>query len=294
MLAVGVAVIGDSLSADYSYEIPANELLPTSAKSWVQLLAQNRATNVNFGSLGAAGYAYDLAQYGATSSTMFSEGQVSGVIQQIKSGQVQYVILAIGQNDFSILGSAYKAIYSGSMSVAQICAYETTVLNNIETAMADFKGKLVVGDIIDPGETPLARLLYPDAAHRELVASVITQLNTKIAAAASSMGAPFVDLDLFTQSILGSDSNPIAMQKIGGEVFVNAAGFGPYSDFIFDRVHPSTVPQALIANLFVDALDNGYDLQIAPFRQQEIVGLVGLPYLGESPAINYDSFVTTN
>jgi len=55
MLAVGVAVIGDSLSADYSYEIPANELLPTSAKSWVQLLAQNRATNVNFGSLGAAG-----------------------------------------------------------------------------------------------------------------------------------------------------------------------------------------------------------------------------------------------
>src|SRR5581483_5299044 len=81
--------------------------------------ASKAGTN-SWGSPRNAGYKYDWALTGATSTTLLSEGQHSGLATQAGSDNVSNAVLAIGSNDFNPTGTAYSSIYYGLWNASQI------------------------------------------------------------------------------------------------------------------------------------------------------------------------------
>src|SRR5436189_293509 len=77
----GVGVLGDSYSDEYQFYGPDR----STARNWVEQLAQD--SNVSFGAFSAtdpagprnAGFEYNFATSGATSTDMMTSGQVQGV-----------------------------------------------------------------------------------------------------------------------------------------------------------------------------------------------------------------------
>jgi hypothetical protein len=106
------------------------------------------------------GFEYDWAQAGATSATLLSESQHSRLVQQIKDSQIDYGVLANGQNDFGPGTQAYLGIYHGTWTASQIDAYVGQVVGNIQTALETLLatgGKIILSNLIDSGATPQTR-----------------------------------------------------------------------------------------------------------------------------------------
>jgi lysophospholipase L1-like esterase len=290
---VGLGVIGDSLSDEYAGELHGY------AKNWVELLAQNRG--VNLGAWGKwaeprrEGYEFDWARNGATSQTALSAGQHTGLARQVRDHRVSHVVVAIGQNDFFLGSSAYVGIYSGAWSDSRITKYSGQVLKNIRTVLdtlAPTGAKVVLSNVIDYGVAPLTRFLYSSADRRDRVANVISRLNTQIAGLARTYHVPLVDAYGFTKNLLGTNHAPVLSHQIGGQTFVGRGGILARNEFVFDQVHPHTVPQAIFANLFATSLNRGYGTNIRMFSERDMVSLVGLRYGGrDTLPIAYSRYV---
>jgi len=290
---VALGVMGDSLSDEYAGE------LYSYASNWVELIAEHR--DVDLGSIDdwdeprREGYEYNWARSGATSQTLLESGQHTGLAGQIDDGLVTHAIVAIGQNDFLFLKTAYIGIYTGLWSEERVGNYTQSVFENIETAVdtvAATDVNLVLSNIVDYGVAPTARLLFPDADRRQRVADVIDDLNDRIAGLAQEHQIPLVDFYGFGKELLGTHHAPIASHEVGGQMFFNRGGFDVRAEFVFDGVHPNTIASVVFANLFIEGLNAGYAAGIAPFTEEEMVGLVGLPYCGEDTlGLDYSEFI---
>jgi lysophospholipase L1-like esterase len=100
-------------------------------------------------------------------------------------------------------------------------------------------------------------------------AQLNTAYNAAIAAAATSTGATLVDTHAFVASIYNSPgqyyplpSNPKCCSLIYG------GGF-----FSLDGIHPSNTGYAIIANLFIQAIDTGYGGTIPPLSSSQIAAI---------------------
>ena len=289
---VGLGVNGDSLSDEYAFETRSY------ASNWVELLAEEKGVNV--GPLGDWGeprreaYEYNWARTGADSQTLLQTGQHTGLAQQVDAGLVSHAVLAIGQNDFSVLDVAYPGIYYGLWSRDRIADYTEGVVANVDTALETLTAtdaKLVVSNVMDFGVAPLVRALYPNPDRRELVTEVIAEVNRRIGVLAQNYQVPLIDMLGLTKYVAGSNHAPIASQTIGGVVFTNSGGFDPHNGFVADQVHPHTVTQAVFANTYLEGFRLGYGTDVERFTEEEIVGLVGLPYSGDTFDIDYSAFV---
>ena len=293
----GLGVMGDSLSDEYADEF--HPVPVASAKSWVELLAQNRAVNVgptgHWGEPRRDGYKYDWARYGASSGTLLLLGEDTGVAKQASQGLVSHAVLFIGANDFYPGGSAYKGIYNGTWSQSQIDQQVSTVVSNIRSAVQTVTAagtKLVVANLIDYGEVPLTRKQYTNAAGRDRVAAVISTVNTQIAQMAAQFRVPVADLYGLGKLVLGTNQSPVTTLTVGGQPFLNWSGADRRFAFLPDGDHPNTVLQAMLANTFLTALNQGFGTDVSLFSEKDIDGLVGLPYGGHDTAnIPYSSFV---
>jgi len=287
-----LGVLGDSLSDEYPggpYEY---------ASSWVELLAEQKDINVgpwgDWGEPRREGYQYNWARWGATTGSMINEGMHTGLAEQALQGLVTHAVMAIGQNDFFFWDEAYRGIYSGSWSEAQVSSHLDGVLGNVRTALDALAAtgvELVISNVADFGIAPLVRFLFPSADGREQVADVIEELNSRLGVLARDLDFPLVDLFGFSKEILGTNHAPKLFQMIGGNAIRNAGGFRPNAAFVFDGVHPNTVSQAVFANLFLEGFAVGYGTDVDPFTEAEIVGLVGLPYRGDTAGYAYSEYV---
>ncbi|MCR4413732.1 MAG: Ig-like domain-containing protein, partial [Thermoguttaceae bacterium] len=289
----------DSLSDEYAQEPYAY------ARNWVEILA---AEGVNFGTSAAygeprrEGFEYNWARAGATTESLLVQGQHLGVAGQAAAGQVNYAVLAIGQNDFAPGGAAYTGIYAQGIpgigwTQTQIDAFAAGLVDNVRAALETLVrsgAHVVLANIADYGVAPLTQQLYPEAARRELVTEVIAAVNAQLVGLAAQFGVPLVDAFGLAQTYFGTNTAPVASQTVGGQVFWNQAGEDVQCAFVADGVHPHTVPQAILANLVLEALDAGYGVDVSPFwlDEAEIVGLVGLSYGGEDTLnLDYASYV---
>src|SRR4051794_25646180 len=98
----GIGVLGDSYSDEYQFYPPDR----STARNWVEILAETRG--LNFGRFSAegrgeprnGGYEYNWARSDATTETLISAGQHTGLAAQVARGEVDLVIVFIGGNDF--------------------------------------------------------------------------------------------------------------------------------------------------------------------------------------------------
>lgn len=278
----GLGIMGDSLSdnyADYSYNY---------AKNWVQQLNDYRSVNV--GDLDTWAYPrnydyeYNWARAGATSGTLLSEGQHTGLAQQVDDGDVSHAILFIGHNDFQYSWSAYDNIYNGQWTPQQINDYVDSIVTNVTTALDTVLAEdamVVLSTFADYAVCPAAKNYRPDAEKRDLVSAVMDQVNDGIRALAQSREVVLVDMHYLADDIFGTNQDPNDSLTVRGyEIDLDTYGTASSNAYVHDGIHTHTVIQGLAANLFMEGL-NEYDAGLTPFTEAELLSHAGLTGTGQ-------------
>jgi len=300
--AVGkLGAMGDSLTDEYW-----DSGVSTYATNWPGLVVMYRGVNMGptaaqagtntWGSPRNAGYEYNWALSGATSATLLSEGQDTGLAGQAASDGVLTAVLAIGSNDFNPeSSSAYLDIYLGSWSSAQIQSYVNQTLANIETALATVRTagvSVVVANLLDPGATPAVTPYFSSATDRDRVDAAIQSVNAGLKNLAQKYQAPLMDWHGLEKAILGPNTNLHSTLTVGN-VVLNLRGSDPgppnavpTDAFVSDGFHPNTAMQGIFANLVLQALDSEYGAGLALFSEQEILSYAIIPYGGSDTLLS--------
>lgn len=297
----GVGVMGDSLSDEYEF---------TSynyARNWVEQLAVHRGLNigthsaVSRGEPRRQGYEYNWARGGATTSSLLSSGQHTGLANQVSAGDVTLAVLAIGANDFSPGSANYSNIYHNGITGAarqnlidNIVTRITTALDTVSTAGTV---RMVLGTVPDYGFAPITQASFPDPLRRARVSSVIGEINDQLTIEANLRNIPVADLKGLADFITSGGPQ----MTIGGvTIDVFQTSTGPYTGFVHDSIHINTTLQGILANLFIEAINTGYghelDSPLMPFSDLELLQHAGIEneYTGEtfSTSVSMSNFVT--
>ena len=97
-------------------------------------------------------------------------------------------------------------------------------------------------------------------------------------------GLVFVDLFDFAHAVYGLHTAPEAELRVGDvaldlEAADSPAGDFPLAAFVDDGAHPNTIPQGILANLLIQAL-NVYGAGLTPLGEAELLALRGVEYGG--------------
>lgn len=294
-----LGVMGDSISDEYREETYSYAL------GWIEQLVVFRHVDVGLtaseaGQAGSTwgeprrtGYAFNWARAGATSASLLSQGQHTGLAAQMGAAGPNHAILAIGQNDFlpyPLPGYAYYEIYNNRWTSQRIDQHIAGITANIEAAMAAIlaaDGYLVLANVVDYGIAPAVwrSLFFGDPNKRDRVTAVISRLNDELAQITQVYDLTLVDLFGFSKAIFGSNHDLREFLYIGDKPIAlwesdTAAHGNPHAGFVHDGVHPGTHLQGLLGNLFLAALNIGHDAQVALFSESEILSQAGLAYGG--------------
>lgn len=290
-----LGVMGDSLSDEYS-----EASYGVYAQNWVQQLAIYNG--VNLGPTAAAagqpggtwneprrrGYEYNWARAGATSGSLLSGGQDTGLAAQVPTKGITHAILAIGANDFNPGGAAFNALYNDTWSATMIDDYVNQRVANVTTALNTVLPtgvKLALVNFPDYSVAPATQAAYPDPTKRDRVTAAIAQVNAGLDALAQIKQIPRVDLFGASHAIFGTNTSPKTSLLLGN-VTINLnqidtpSGGNPTAGFNHDGMHPNTTLQGILANLFMRALDMGYGAEVPMFSEQEILAHRGIAYGG--------------
>lgn len=310
--AAKLGVMGDSLSDEYE-----EESYGSYAENWVEQLAlyggldagltasEAGAPGGTWGEPRRTGYAFNWARSGATTQTLLSGGQHTGLAAQVAPEGIDYAVLAIGANDFYPTGDPYINIYLGNWSQATIDAYVSQRLSMINTALDAVLPtgvSLVIATVPDYGLAPAVRSIFTDPDGRQRVADAIAQLNDGIDATAQARELVVVELLAAAVAIFGPHHSPRSTLLIGNVAIQlgqsdTAAGGNPSAGFVHDGVHPNATLQGVFANLMMEALNVAYGAELTPFSEAEILSRRGLAYGGSDTLVaelgaDYSDFVS--
>ncbi len=307
---VVLGVMGDSMSDEYTDWSSFGGY----AATWVEQLS--KYTTVDVGPTAAEagkaswnsprfeGFEYNWALAGATSSSVISGGQASGLASQVPAKGITHAILAIGANDFNPSGSAYSNLYNSKWNQTTIDNYVngrlanmTTILNTVLPSGVD----LAMTNFVDYGVAPAVVAAYPDAAKRELVTDVIRRVNDGIADIARDNEVPLIDLFGVAKEVFGENASRNSVLTIGN-VNINlmqsdtSGGGNPTAAFVHDGVHPNTTLQGLLSNLYMTSLNVGFHAGAPIFTEAEILAHRGIAYGGsetvEGQIGKYNGYIT--
>ena len=141
--------------------------------------------------------------------------------QQVAAGEVQYVIIHVGGNDFHIWNGTYQEVYSGSLSGARLQAKINSIVANITTAVDTLQQagevKIVLANYNDPGQAYEFQRAFPDPAKRQRVTNAILAINQGLSELAVSRNVVLADWYSFGTSLLSRiDANGNLV--VGGEL----------------------------------------------------------------------------
>lgn len=305
-----LGAMGDSLTDEYAEETYSY------AKNWIEQVRAFRGVDVGptAAQAGASGgtwgeprrkfYKYNWARSGATTASLISAGQHTGLASQFSSDGVTHAVLLIGANDFSPTTSAFFNIYNNLWSASQINSYVAGRLSNMATIIDTVNGSgvsLAVANFVDYSVAPLTRSLFPDPVKRERVSVVIRQVNSGILGMCRQRGLPHVDVYGLSTAIFGTNLSLRPFLFMGGQdVNLNqqdtTANANKLAGFVHDGVHPHTTLQGVFSNVMMTCANICWNTGYAPFTEEEILGFASVPYLGvdELPGQigDYASYVT--
>ena len=278
-----VLVIGDSLSREYGLEFPEFD----EARNWVEILAEERPTQISFGEKQNLGY-YEYNNAVPTSTAEdYRERLTSFVyiwfqaIIESDLNDVDCVVIFLGGND---IDSVYGDIYGGSTSAA------TTIRNRIKSDLTEIidyvrdeepNVDMVLVNVPHVGATPEVKGDHPtDPVKTQRVTDTLVTLNSQLATLAQQKGIAYADIYTLTADLLSDDD-----YFIGARNFINAGTDEGDPEYIWlggdlsQNFHPNTQGQAVVANAIIAAMNNTLGYNITPLSNREIVeDIVGLDY----------------
>jgi hypothetical protein len=289
---IDVGVLGDSYSDEYQFYAPDR----STAANWVEQLADD--SNANFGAFSAsdpagprnAGYEYNWATSGATSSDMIAGGQLSGVVGQVASGKVDLVTVFVGGNDFRDVFTVL-ATQGPAAGVAALQAAVPTVATNIAIATGTILSSPVLAANPDVHVvlTTLAKLSYLPEVRKLVLAfpqiqpfvdavdQATTALNGVIGQIAAGTGgrAAVADFAALADSWFAQEK-----LKVGNVEIDRNSLFNPTNDptylVLADGLHSGTIAQGLLANLYVQTANVAFGTTLTELSSHDILVNAGL------------------
>lgn len=294
----GLAVIGDALSDEYA------GTAYSFAKSWPELLVEQR--NLDLGAAGTyaeprrTGFAFNWSRDGKGVTAISVDAPDVSVAQQVSAGEVSHVVFSVGLEEFTtfnVAGNAipFEAIYNGTWDESEIESFSLQLKFIYESLLANTnsaRSSIVATTIPDPSLFPQYRIAFPDAAKRNNVSAVVNAVNAEIRQLATNFHVVLADLGGLMGSLLGTNTAVANSVMIGGRTYLNGGSPAGTSLFTTDGFHPHTSLQAIIANLYLEAFNVGYEHTFQKFTDAQINALTGQTFVSNTLNINYASFIT--
>jgi lysophospholipase L1-like esterase len=282
----GVAILGDSFYDEYQGTDARGGDYHGVTFNLVELLARNRGLPLgdwgDWGEPRRVGYAYNWARSGATSTTLVEMGQHLGAAEQITAGQVTFVFIGIGANDFSpFYGDFYARIYDGSMSDAELADKVAAAVANVTLAVDTVQQAGAQGVAITLFTQwdldPTVQQMYPDVSRRQRVAQAIEAVNAGLQAMAAARGVAVVNQNKLGMTLLPRLDAEGSLDVGGEQIDFLRHGDEPHHSRLADREHVGTVISGVLANYyFVETLNQDFGQAVPPLTEAEILHEAGL------------------
>lgn len=282
----GFGVIGDSYSDEYAFYSPDR----ASARNWVEIL--DRARGLNFGDYSERsrgeprneGFAYNWARSDAETATMIRDGQHKGLAAQVASGEVSYVIVFAGGNDFIHALNSQNPDKALAVALPRALRNYRTLVQTVHDASP--RVRLLLLTVPDLMELPEFRQklitgrLTPQTA--ELCQGAVKQFNhlvRELGTSGDRMG--LLDLNVMSRMAISVGQGKAL---VGGLVMdkVHPSNL-PDHLFLADSRHMGTYGQGVFAKLIVDTLNVRFHAGIPPLSYQEVRSLSNSPELFHRP-----------
>ena len=302
-----ILVVGDSMSEEYRFEIPfsAPDSDPTESntKNWVELLAEFRSEEINFGDyennafsypdLRNAGYKYNWGVPGAE-TTLWSEVMNASIFedQEYLSSQitllsqvdeVDAIIIFLGGNDIQ---NNYRELTRSNPPAD----FPNNIINQLDDLIDAIRDEsssvpIVIGDFPDVGGTEKRRLDFPDPSVRAIATGYIDQANLALRNYATTKG-----FTVFNVTDLTTDLASDKPYRIGSIEFFSTADSENRPRFLFcrDGFHPSTSSQVRLANMIIEALNTEASWTLTPFSNEEtLTDILDIPPNTDEAYLNW-------
>lgn len=304
---VRLGILGDSGQDEYQGTDNRGGDFHSVTFNWAEQLV--RAGLVDLGAWGEyseprrTGYANNWARSGATGADMIAAGQHVGLADQVGSGDIDVVIIAIGSNDFApYRANGYGPIYGGTVSgealEEKINGLVANVAEAIDILQLAGDVPIIVATVPNWGDTPLvlSNPDFADASKRQLVSDAVQTTNIRLSEMASGRGAQMIVLDGLYQQLVGRLQAGSVM--VGTEA-INMFGIGdePHNGVLGDGIHGGTVLGGLLANWYLEAINAATGASLTPLTDEQILATAGFGgdsqpagSINQPPVANDDTF----
>ena len=226
--------------------------------------------------------AYNWSRTAATSQTMISTGQHTGLAAQVASGDVEYAFLGIGTNNFRLDGlyGVYQDVYDGTLSGAALTTYINQCIGNVTDALDALIAEGILGIVcqlfpVIPEENQIA-YGYTDSTSRQRYFDTVNAINSGINSACTTRGIPtFVFFQIFTDMGVTGTFGSRTADVCGETIQIDSIGDEPHNAILADT-HLGTVVNGFFANLILDKLINYYGLSLTLLSECEMTALAGM------------------
>ncbi|HEY6564226.1 MAG TPA: GDSL-type esterase/lipase family protein, partial [Pirellulaceae bacterium] len=207
----------------------------------------------------------NLAQSGASSSTLLSQGQHTSAAAQFGTGDL--ALVWIGGNDF----------FQNSLPITfGSFGFLNTLQSNVNTAVTTLRSagmEVVLFNLLDMSRVPLVQNAGIGAANFRAAS---LQWRTRLQNLATAQGASVVDVfTLFDELV----ADPTDFSILGHDPVLGPDYACTYCVFA-DTIHPSSLSQGFVSNTAITLLNQVYDpMGAMPLNQLthvELARLVGL------------------
>lgn len=287
---IGLAILGDSAADEYRANNQRGSEYGDTTYNWVELLANERG--VHLGEWGdwpdsrRIGFGFNWARSGATSGSLLSEGQHTGVAEQVREGLVSHVIIQIGVNDF-YYDEVALSIYRGELAGESLQQFLDHIVSNVEIAVQTVTDagdvEVIVAatqDLLSAGVIPGEADIFSDPDGRQRVIDAFAYVNQGLNDMAAREGVTFFDFNAaFNQELEGRwDASDSRYVLVGSErIDTYERGNEPHHAVLDDEyAHVGTVVSGLISNIFIGVLNEEFGADLEPLDDAEILQIAGI------------------
>jgi MYXO-CTERM domain-containing protein len=250
----------------------------------------NSLRGFNFG---GPTFPYNHAHSGGSSTSILQPGgQIDQLTAQVSAGDVTLALITIGDND---LFPYVPDITAGAYTPSGLENYQNLLAANIITAVDRVLaagGKVVLGGVSNVTNSPAAWPYVPTNVEKDRLEGAIAGVQQRLADYAMQNNIPFIDFYLLEKTVFDSGGFVV------GGVNINLDTYGPDPhNFFQSEYNAGTVIRGQIANLWIQAINQGYGTSVPLLTDLEILTLAGLEdeYTGETfqAAVPLTGFVHT-
>jgi hypothetical protein len=239
----------------------------SSVQKYPNILQTYRGLN-----FGGPTFPYVHAEGGADSASVLEPGgQVDDLVAQVTAGDVTMALMWIGDNDWFDVAAG---VATGAISGAALTSFQTTLVNNITSGVDAVRaagGNVVLGGFSDIVAAPAAAAIYANPVWRANLENAMSTADDMLIDYANANGIPFIDFFGLEKMVYDSGSFVVG----GVDISLTTVGPDPHN-FFQDGENAGAVIRGVIANLWIQALNEGYGAGIPLLSDLEILTLAGI------------------